>query len=134
MNEPVLPPVRPAFRAIAQTVVPESVSLDEQAWGEVERIVEHALAPRSEKIRRQVRLLIRVLDLLPLVRYGRRFRALGPARRLSFLDAMQSFPVLLIRRGVWGLRTLIFMGYYARPEGGAAIGYRADAAGWDARR
>ena len=134
MNEPVLAPVRPAFRAIAQTVVPESVSLDEQAWIEVERIVEQAVASRSERVRRQVRLLIRALDLLPLARYGRRFGALDPARRLAFLDAMQSFPVLLVRRGVWGLRTLVFMGYYARPAGGAAIGYRADARGWEARR
>ena len=42
--------------------------------------------------------------------------------------------MLAVRRGFWGLRTLVFMGYYARPEAAAAIGYRADVRGWEARR
>mgnify|MGYP001351478680 CR=1 FL=1 len=32
------------------------------------------------------------------------------------------------------LRTLVLMGYYAGPEGTAAVGYLADARGWEARR
>ena len=41
--------------------------------------------------------------------------------------------ILALRRGVWGVRTLAFMGYYARPEAAREIGYRAAAAGWAAR-
>ena len=134
MSSPVLPPVRPAFRAIAQTVVPESAQLKDADWLAVERIIEDALAQRPVAIHRQLRLLIRAIDLLPLVRFGRRFTALDEEGRRRFLDAMQSSRVLLVRRGVWGLRTLVCMGYYARPEAGAAIGYRADARGWEARR
>ncbi|MFI5208008.1 MAG: gluconate 2-dehydrogenase subunit 3 family protein [Gemmatimonadales bacterium] len=134
MSAPVLPPVHAAFRAIALTVVPEAASLEGAEWLAVEGIVESALALRPASVRRQLRLLIRVIDVLPLLRYGRRFTALDPASRLAFLSAMQRFPILLVRRGVWGLRTLVFMGYYARPEAGAAIGYRANARGWEARR
>jgi len=134
MSEPVLPPVRAQFRALASTIVPETAALSEPGWAELERIVEDALAARPPKMQRQLRLLIRVLDLLPLVRYGRRFGRLQPAQALRFLSAFQDAPVLLLRRGVWGLRTLVFMGYYARAEGAAAIGYRADARGWGARR
>jgi len=134
MTGPVLQPVRHVFRAIAQTVVPESSALSSDEWAEVERIIEVALAQRPPKMRRQLRLLINVVNLLPLVRYGRRFVGLDARRRLAFLDWMQCLPVLLVRRGVWGLRTLVFMGYYARPEGARAIGYRADRRGWEARR
>lgn len=134
MSAPVLLPVRSAFRAIALTVVPEATSLTELDWLAAESIIEGALAQRPAGIRRQLQLLIRALDLLPLLRYGRRFTSLDFLSRLAFLDAMQRFPVLPVRRGVWGLRTLVFMGYYARPEAGAAIGYRADVRGWEARR
>lgn len=134
MPEPFLAPVRAAFRAIARTVVPEVSRLDETGWLEAEAIVEHALAQRPAKIRRQLRTLIRLIDLIPVLRYGRRFTALDGDRRTRFLSGLQSAPVLLLRRGVWGLRTLVFMGYYARPEAAAEIGYRADPRGWEARR
>ena len=42
--------------------------------------------------------------------------------------------MLLFRRGVWGLRTLVMMGWYTNPSVIAALGYRASAAGWEARR
>jgi hypothetical protein len=134
MSDPILPPVRGPFRALAATIVPEATTLDEAGWAELERIVEDALASRPPRMRRQLQLLIRALDRLPLLRYGRRFGALDAAQRLRFLSAFQDAPILLLRRGVWGLRTLVFMGYYARPAGGAAIGYRADPRGWEARR
>ena len=126
--------VRPTFRALTETFVPEASALDDAGWAAAERIVTAFLAGRPAAIRRQVSLLIRILDLLPLLSYGSRFRSLDAGRRLRFLTAMQNAPVLLVRRGVWGLRTLAFMGYYARPESAAAIGYRADARGWEARR
>jgi hypothetical protein len=124
--------VREAFRALAVTIVPEAVSLDALAWEEVERIVEQGLAARPEAIRRQLRLLVRALDFLPVFRFGKTFRALDPVRRTAFLLAVQDAPALLVRRGFWGLRTLVFMGYYTRQEARDAIGYRADVRGWEA--
>lgn len=81
--------VRPAFRAIPRSVVPESAELDEAGWAEVERIVEHALALRPPAIRRQLGTLIRLLDWLPVLRYGRRLTALDDIRRARFLGAVQ---------------------------------------------
>jgi len=134
MPDRVLPPVRTPFRALAQTFVPEASSLDEHAWGEVEAIIEGALATRRPKLRRQLATLIKLLDVLPLLRYGRRFTGLGTRHRAQFLAGVQRAPLLLLRRGVWGLRTLVFMGYYARAAVRSDIGYRADARGWEARR
>ena len=125
--------VRAPFRAIARAVVPESAALDEGGWTELEHIVERGLASRPASIRRQLRLLVRLLDVLPLLRFGRTLTRLDDARRTRFLQAIEDAPLLLLRRGFWGLRTLIFMGYYGRPEAAEAIGYRASLRGWEAR-
>ena len=134
MSEPVLAPVREVFRAIANTVVPEAAQLDAGAWSEAERLIESALAVRPPGVRRQIQMFIRIVEWVPLARFGRRFTALDAERRTRVLLALQSSPLLLLRRGLWGLRTLAFIGYYARPAARAAIGYRADARGWEARR
>jgi hypothetical protein len=127
-------PVAVTFRALADTVVPEAAALPPPEWEALRAIVEEALAERPAKLRRQVRLLVRIIDLASLARYGRPFAALDPARRAAVARAFQDAPLLLLRRGFWGLRTLIFMGYYGRPEAARAIGYRASLLGWQARR
>ena len=126
--------VRSLFRAIAATVVPEAIRLDEKGWLELEQIIGNALEARPAGLRRQLRLLIGALDVLPIFRYGRTFQGLDPSRRDRFLLGIQDAPLLLLRRGFWGLRTLIFMGYYGREEGRAETGYRADPRGWEAPR
>lgn len=127
-------PVRESFRAVAVTVVPEAAALRATEWDEVEQIVERGLASRPASIRRQLRLFVRILEILPVFRFGRTFRRLDPDRRTRFLLAIQDSPVLLLRRGFWGVRTLVYMGYYARPAAREELGYRASAAGWEARR
>lgn len=126
--------VRPVFRAVGETVVPEAARLTESQWTAVEAIVEQALALRPPRLVRQLMTLIRLLQWLPLFRYGHPLTALDPTRRTRFLAAIQDSPLLLLRRGFWGLRTLVLMGYYARPEAATEIGYRADPRGWEARR
>ncbi len=134
MPDAVLPPVRTVFRAVVETCVPEASALDAVGWAEAEAIVEQALAMRPPKVRRQLAILLRLVNVLPAMRFGRTFAALDPERRLRVLRSLQDAPVLLLRRGIWGLRTLAFMGYYARPAGSLAVGYRAQARGWEARR
>ena len=130
----VLEPVRDTFRAIATAVVPEAERLDAAGWAELERLVEKMLEPRPAAIKRQLQLLIRAIEVLPLLRRGTRFTRLAASDRARFLSGLENAPVLLLRRGFWGLRTLVLLGYYARPEAGREIGYRADPGGWDARR
>lgn len=130
----ILAPVAPAFRALATTIVPEAEALDPRGWRELERIVEDALGRRPRGMRRQLVLLIRLLDVQPLFRYHKRFTTLDAGRRTLVLRRLERSRLLLLRRGIWGLRTLVFMGYYARPAAAAEIGYRADPRGWAARR
>jgi hypothetical protein len=134
MSEGTFVPVREIFRALAVTIVPEAETLDDSGWSALEEIVDEGLASRSDSIRRQLRILVRALNVLPILRFGKTFRSLDAAKRTAFLLAVQDAPLLVLRRGFWGLRTLVFMGFYGREEARAAIGYRADPRGWEARR
>jgi len=122
------------FRAVATCVVPEAGRLDAAQWDEMAAIVARAIAARPRALQRQLALFFTLLEWLPLLRYGRRLSRLDAERRARVLDRLQRAPVLLLRRGFWGVRTLILLGYYGRPAAAAAIGYRADARGWEARR
>ena len=122
------------FRAICIAFVPEAATLDEAGWREVDSIVGHALAARPAAVRRQLAVFTRLLDLVSLGRTRHTLAGLAPAARWVLLDSLSKSRLLLVRRGIWGLRTLAFMGYYARPRAADDIGYRASATGWAARR
>ncbi len=126
--------MRRAFRAVATAVVPEAASLGPADWDELEAIVARAVASRPPPLGRQLVALLLLLEWLPVLRYGRRLSSLDAGRRTRVLEYLQTVPVLVLRRGVWGVRTLVLMGYYGRAAGAAAIGYRADPRGWDSRR
>jgi hypothetical protein len=122
------------FRALASTIVPEASGLSEAGWAELEAVIATALADRPAKMRRQLGIFVSALEWLPLARWGKPFHGLAPGDRVRFLTSVENAPALLLRRGFWGLRTLVLMGYYARPAAAKEIGYRADPRGWEARR
>ena len=133
MSAVTLAPVRHILRAIATTVVPETVSLDERAWAEVDDVIERAVAQRGERVQRQIVTFLRLVQRLPVARFGRPFTSLDSARRTAFLESLERSRFLLVRRGVWGVRTLVFMAYYTRGAVSEAIGYNPNAHGWSAR-
>lgn len=130
---PVLEPVRPVFRAAATSMVPDLRRADDAEWAEVEELVERALAQRPAALRRQLVTFLRLLDWWPFPRHGRRLTKLAQPQRDALLARLERHPVPRLRRGMWGLRTLVFLGYYARPGVAAVIGYRAHRDGWDVR-
>jgi hypothetical protein len=129
-----LAPVQSAFRAAAVAFVPELAEAAPPTWQRMEDTVAGALATRPPGMVRQLIGFVRLLDLAARIRYGRSLAGLDPTRRARLLHAVERAPILLLRRGVWGLRTLVFMGYYTQSEVAAAIGYRPDPRGWEARR
>ena len=122
------------FRAIVSTIVPEAAAMDEQGWHDLDLVVEGLLRDRPEKLKRQLRMFLRLIQWLPLVRYGRPFTSLGQAARTRVLAHLQNDPIQKVRVGFWGLRTLVLAGYYGRAEAARAIGYGASAGGWEAAR
>lgn len=131
---PVLPPFRGILRAIGSVVLPQPEALDAEGWREAEAIIESALAPRPAGVKRQLRLFLRLLNLMPLPSTGRTFERLSMEKRAAFLARLQRSRVQPLRRGLWGVRTLLFLGYYTQEPVRARIGYRADPRGWDAPR
>jgi hypothetical protein len=133
MTDPTLSSVRRTIYAIATTVVPESSALDDRAWAEVHAVIDATLAKREVRVRRQLATFLRLLQVLPIPRYGRPLASLRARQRRDFLEWVERSPLLVVRRGFWGVRTLILMGYYTRADVAAAIGYRASRYGWEAR-
>jgi hypothetical protein len=133
MADSKLSSVRHTLYAIATAVVPESSTLDDRAWAEIQAVIDDALAQRDAGVRRQIIAFLRLLQVLPIVRYGRPLTSLNARQRRDFLESIERSPLLVVRRGFWGIRTLVFMGYYTREDVADAIGYRVTLAGWEAR-
>jgi hypothetical protein len=130
----ILSPVRPIFRAVVCTVVPEANQLEEQGWRGLETLVEATLRDRPPATLRQLRLFLRAIQWLAVFRYGRGFTSLSGDRRTRVLSYLQNHRIELIRCGFWGVRTLAFLGFYGRAEAIRAIGYVPDPRGWEALR
>lgn len=130
---PALPPVRAVFRAVVETVAPRAGAFGEEEWTRGEALVEAMLADRPAAVRRQLIAFLRLVEVLPVLGRGRRFSRLPPEGRLRVLRGLERSRLLLIRRGVWGVRTLGFLAVYGQEPFRARIGYRPDPAGWDAR-
>lgn len=128
-----LGPVRGAFRTVTVACVPAAADFDEGAWARAEEVVDEALAQRTPGVRRQVILFFRVLGVLCRARFGRGLERAGPERVGRLLAAVERSPVLLLRRGTWGVRTLAFMGVYTQTDVRRRIGYEAALRGWEAR-
>ena len=122
------------FRAIAVAVVPEAAELTDTEWREFNGVIEHALSKRPAAMQRQLGLFLRILGLLARLRHGSSLPAMSLETRTAFLHSIENSKLLLFRRGFWGLRTLVFMGYYARPSMSTALGYAAGPRGWETRR
>jgi hypothetical protein len=126
--------LQPVFHAVVCAVVPEADELSAEEWGELGALVDESLLGRPAALRRQLRIFLRLVQWLPLFRYGRRFTSLESGRRARFLAGLQNHRVDRIRVGFWGLRTLALLGYYGRSGAAAAIGYRPNPSGWEAVR
>lgn len=122
-----------SLRALAPAFVPETANASETEWGALEQAVERALAARSGALRRQLFLFVSVLETAARLRYGHRLVTLDPARRTALLQWFADSPLLLFRRGIWGLRTLVMLGWYTQPSVVDRLGYRASSSGWDRR-
>jgi hypothetical protein len=129
-SESVLSSLQEPLRAIGSVVLPSPEALDEEGWREAESIIEGALAKKSAGVKLQLQLFLRAVNLLPLATTGKTLVGLPLDRRRVFLERLHRSPLLPLRRGLWGVRTLLFMGYYNQDQIRKGIGYDADPWGW----
>ena len=120
-----LPQDKAAFLAVlARRIVPETAGLDQAGKTRFFAIIDRALAARPAAVRRQFAVFLGIIRWAPLVRYGRSFDRLAPAQQDAVLRWFEDNPVGVLRSGTWGLKTMVFMGYYGQPETNDSVGYR----------
>ena len=132
-GKPVLSSLQGPLRAIGSVVLPSAEALDERGWPQAEAIIEKALASKPSGMKRQIRLFLRLVNILPVLSKGRTLTMLPMDRREAFLQSLHRSRLMPLRRGLWGIRTLLFMGYYNQDPVRQGIGYGADRRGWAAR-
>lgn len=114
--------------------MPEIAERSSADWDAMQQVIEAQLAQRPAALQRQLVTFVRAIEYLPLVWRQGRFTRLSLGERVRVLERLEVSRFLLVRRGVWGLRTLVFMAFYTQPAMQQAIGYRAHRDGWNIRR
>ncbi len=127
--DPLNPKQWGVLLAVARRVVPEVGRMDLAGQSAFRDVVAYALNQRDEGLRRQFRLFLTVISALGVVRYGRPFARLPEARQDAILRWLQEAPAARLAAGFWGLKTVIFMGYYSQEAVAPTIGYTPSFAG-----
>jgi len=111
---------------VAESVTPEIVSLDSGGRARMAAIIDAALMDCDAITRTQFGTILTVIRLAPVLRFGRAFDRLDGDRKNAVLRWFQDCPVSILRKGFWGLKVLVFMGYYGQEETWSEIGYAPD--------
>jgi hypothetical protein len=111
------------LKILAARIVPETSEMDAAGESRFFDIVDGALQERGSTVRRQFATFLGVVRWSPVVRHGVPFDRLSPDRQDVVLRWFEDCPVGLLRKGTWGLKTMIFMGYYGQTETNPLVGY-----------
>ncbi len=111
------------LQTVAVRIVPGLAELSATDRGRFSAIVDRALQDRPPAVRRQVGVFLGVIRWAPLIRFGAPFERLDGDRQDRVLRFLEDCPVGLLRKGFWGLKAIVFMGYYGRPGAWEEIGY-----------
>ena len=122
------------LQVLAFRIVPEVSELDGHGKGRFFSIIDDTLQDRGEGVRRQFGVFLGVLRWASLFRYGSPLEKLSPARQDAVLNWFENCPVSLLRKGFWGLKAMVFMGYYGQPETNELVGYAPAIDGRDGLR
>ncbi|MBI2069187.1 MAG: hypothetical protein HYT79_01175 [Elusimicrobia bacterium] len=109
---------------LAQTIAPDVALLTQTQKTDFFLTIENALSKRPQTMQRQFLLFLKAIDVLSVLRYGKSLSRLDATGRSRLCRWLQEGPIGLLRNGFWGLKTLIFMGYYGRTEINEPVGYR----------
>ncbi len=125
-----LTPEKAGFlKVLAARIVPETGELDGAGQGRFFAIIDRALQERPPEVRRQFAAFLGVLRWASLVRFGAPLEKLAGERQDAVLRWFENCPVGLLRKGFWGLKAMVFMGYYGQPETNRLVGYAPETDG-----
>ena len=111
------------LKVLAARIVPETAELDNAGLARFFGIIDETLQGRPPTVRRQFAAFLGLLRWAPVLRYGSPLEKLRPERQDVILRWFEDCPIGLLRKGFWGLKTMVFMGYYGQPETNSEVGY-----------
>jgi hypothetical protein len=123
------PGQRSFLTALGYALVPESRNLAPERRETFFKLMDDMLATRPRSMVRLLGLFLVVMRWLPLFRFGGRLDRLSPEKQARALSWFEDFPVGLVRTGFWGVKTLVFMGYYGQPEIAQGLDYNPSFSG-----
>jgi len=111
---------------LGRCVAPGVAELDTRGAKRFRMIIRLMLLRRSGMERFQVRLFLRVIRWLPALVFFRPFEKIPVSAQTWILLRFENAPIKLLRAGFWGLKTLMFMGYYGQLEIAKKVKYEPD--------
>ena len=114
-RQPVLSSGQQRFLlCLAGCIVPESAGAPPQVTDPLLAAVDEELQPRPRLQQIEFKLLLFAIRWMTVPFTLRRFERLAPERQTRWLRFLESAPLTLLRVGIWGLKTLVFLGYYTQ--------------------
>jgi hypothetical protein len=99
---------------LAACIVPETSSASAEVRSAMLSAIDAQLGPRPRLQQLEFKLLLLGLSWLTL---------LPMPWQTRFLQWLENFPIRLVRVGIWGLKTLVYLGYYGQEGIQRHIGY-----------
>ena len=115
------------FRAVQGCALPSSRAFTPEQRDASIRIVNHMMAARPRGVQRQLLALFLLIEALAFLTGGTGFPELDPGRQERVLALLFDAPAPLLRKGFWGLNTLVKLSVYGQPSVYPAIGYERKA-------
>jgi hypothetical protein len=119
MDSPVRQPVLSSGQqrfllCLAARIVPESAGAPTQVTDPLLAAVDEELQPRPHLQQLEFKLLLLAIRWMTVPLTLRRFERLSAERQDRWLRFLENAPLTLLRVGIWGLKTLVFLGYYTQ--------------------
>ncbi|MGZ5840284.1 MAG: hypothetical protein ACXWI2_13160 [Croceibacterium sp.] len=119
MDSPVRQPVLSSGQqrfllCLAARIVPESAGAPPQVTEPLLAAVGEELRPRPRLQQLEFKLLLFAVRWMTLPFTLHRFERLPGERQDRWLGFLENAPLTLLRVGIWGLKTLVFLGYYTQ--------------------
>jgi hypothetical protein len=111
----VLGPAQARFLLrLAARIVPEVEDAEAEVKDCLVAIVDHALVLQAPSQRLLFKLLLFFLQWITVPFTLHRLERLPPAWQDAVLRLFEGAPLTILRAGIWGVKTLVFMGYYGQ--------------------
>ena len=115
VGQPVLGSSQQRFLlCLAACIVPESAGAPTQVTDPLLAAVDEELRPRPRLQQLEFKLLLFAIRWMTVPFTLHRFEHLPPERQAGWLRFLESAPITMLRVGIWGLKTLVFLGYYTQ--------------------